>query len=217
MHVMILYMRLCTGNRGIDAAILEEIASVTEVSGPTRVAVEAMVDFVAGVLPSATNRAVRATVKKIREQQYENLAMLMSISDESMVRAQACNTIVDKINGAAQNHLDIPLFHKDSLKAELARSRKAARSSAAATPVAAAAAAAGATAGGGGRGGAFDLAGYEGESWIREGRIGAATKGKQRVVISKVDDGTAFKHAVDVFAVRARRIGHTPQRDVICG
>ena len=215
---MILYMRLCTGNRGIDAAILEEIASVTEVSGPTRVAVEAMVDFVAGVLPSATNRAVRATVKKIREQQYENLAMLMSISDESMVRAQACNTIVDEINGAAQNHLDIPLFHKDSLKAELARSRKAARSSVAATPVAAAAAAAaGATAGDGGRGGAFDLAGYEGESWIREGRIGAATKGKQRVVISKVDDATAFKHAVDVFAVRARRIGHTPPRGVICG
>ena len=87
------------GNRGIDAVILEEIASVTEVSGPTRVAVEAMVDFVAGVLPSATNRAVRATVKKIREQQYENLAMLMSISDESMVRAQACNTIIDEING----------------------------------------------------------------------------------------------------------------------
>ena len=87
------------GNRGIDAVILEELASVTEVSGPTRVAVEAMVDFVAGVLPSATNRAVRATVKKIRGEQFENLAMLMSISDESMVRAQACNTIIDEING----------------------------------------------------------------------------------------------------------------------
>lgn len=48
----------------------------------------------------------------------------------------------------------------------------------------------------------FDINGYIGEKWIREGRVVVAARGKQRVAISKVDGTTAYKHSIGVFAVR---------------
>ena len=78
------------GNRAIDAATLGEIAGITEVSGAARTSVEAMVDFVTSLLPSATNPEVRRTVKKIREQGFENMGTVKAtLSAESIVRTAA--------------------------------------------------------------------------------------------------------------------------------
>ena len=95
-----------------------------------------------------------------------------------------------------QASLKMPLLYRELL-------REAVVSSAAKRPVVAIVAPGAGSGGGAGGGseGGFTVGEYVGESWLIEGRICVAAKGKQRVVVSRFDSPASFKHTVEVSLV----------------